>query len=219
MVAVNVVAPNQQLVFSAIAPRSAPPISAFPQPPILPCLFRVPDFFVHRGAEPFGDYPQQLSSSSGQVEAVTYRQQAGYYALRYDDAEAQPPGALLVLRDERGAIALFEGEPAVPGPRSQLGEAADLAALPVYGAPGLMAVPTGEIFVRFGDGIDARDRAADLAQVGYRIDRLLDFAPQGAWVMAESGQISDSLQGLESLAALPDVENVEPQMLMERSTR
>ncbi|NJN29890.1 MAG: hypothetical protein HC824_05115 [Synechococcales cyanobacterium RM1_1_8] len=48
---------------------------------------------------------------------------------------------------------------------------------------------------------------------------MLDFAPQGAWVRSRSGTTLDSLQQIDQLRSLADVENVEPQMLMERRSR
>ncbi|NJM58505.1 MAG: hypothetical protein HC857_15275 [Synechococcales cyanobacterium RU_4_20] len=89
---------------------------------------------------------------------------------------------------------------------------------PVYATSnGLAAVPTGQVFVRFAAGVDARDRAAQLQAAGYTTVKVLDFAPQGAWVQA--GSIAASLNQLQSLESLENIEIIEPQMLMERSLR
>lgn len=199
-------------------------IPGVPARSVLSCLFfRVPDLSAHSesgAVAEFASYPQQLSS--GTATAVTYRQLPGYYAVNFDASSdrsraVQSAGALLVLRHEAGAIALFEGLPSRR--RGGARELSGQTVIPVYGADGVMAVPTGQVFVRFGAGTDARDRASDLAAVGYDISRVLDFAPQGAWVMAQSGHISDSLQALDQLAGLAGVETVEPQMLIERRDR
>jgi len=45
------------------------------------------------------------------------------------------------------------------------------------------------------------------------------YAPNAAWLRARSGEIADALAGTPALDALPDLEAVEPQMLMERARR
>ena len=160
----------------------------------------------------FSQYPEQITTSS-QPSAVTYEQRSGYYALRLADPEAAPEGAVTVIRDEQGAIALFKGLPPVSLKRN--GE----TPLPVYGTGDVAVVPTGEIFIRFQEGVDARDRSADIESAGYTITKVLDFAPQGAWIHARSGEIADSLKRLAQLEGLVGIENIEPQLLMERQLR
>ncbi len=161
----------------------------------------------------FSRYPDQITASS-QPDAATYEQRSGYYAIRLTDPEAEPVGAVTVIRDEKGAIALFKGAPTVSRQRNG-GE----SPLPVYGDGSIAVVPTGEVFIRFQDGVDARDRAADIEAAGYAITKVLDFAPQGAWIHAISGEIADSLQRLAQLEGLVGLENIEPQLLMERQLR
>jgi hypothetical protein len=74
--------------------------------------------------------------------------------------------------------------------------------------------PTGKIFVRFAEHVDAASREKDIASAGYKIVKTLPWAPHAAWVEPET-----SLAQLEDLKALRDMENVEPQMFMERSKR
>ena len=92
---------------------------------------------------------------------------------------------------------------------------------PVYAlkSGGRRAVPTGLVFVRFKTGITPRERCDELENAGYEIEQTLDYAPEAAWVRAKSGEISDALHGLDNLAKITDVENVEPQMLMRRASR
>jgi hypothetical protein len=82
---------------------------------------------------------------------------------------------------------------------------------PIYemdGSGGVQARPSGTVWIRFGEGTDAAARGAEIAAAGYRIDRVISYAPNAALVNA--GSISDALR------AIPGVEAVEPQMLMER---
>lgn len=53
----------------------------------------------------------------------------------------------------------------------------------------------------------------------YELVESLAYAPQAAWLRAPAGDIADALAGLPRLEQLPDVENVEPQMLMESVRR
>jgi hypothetical protein len=74
--------------------------------------------------------------------------------------------------------------------------------------------PTGRVLVRFaaGDRIDAHQE--ELQAVGYELDAPLGFAPQAGYVRPAGGD-----SGLDRLRAIPGVEHVEPEVLMERSTR
>lgn len=74
-------------------------------------------------------------------------------------------------------------------------------------------VPTGRVLVRFSPDQQAEARGADLATVGYEIDEVLSYAPSAAWVRSADGDVAGALASLDRLAALPDVENVEPQMI------
>jgi len=88
---------------------------------------------------------------------------------------------------------------------------------PIYemdGSGGVQARPSGTVWIRFGEGTDAAARAAEIAAAGYRIERVISYAPNAALVNA--GSIADALSHLDALRAIPGVEAVEPQMLMER---
>ena len=180
---------------------------------LLSCLPSTEQPVKQSDASPgFSRYPEQITANS-QPGATTYEQRPGYYAIRLADPEAEPPGAVTVIRDEKGAIAVFQGLPPTSSRRD--GE----SPLPVYGTGDIAAVPTGEVFIRFEDGINASDRSADLKAAGYAITKVLDFAPQGAWIRAISGEVADSLQRLTQLEGMVGVENIEPQLLMERQLR
>jgi hypothetical protein len=87
---------------------------------------------------------------------------------------------------------------------------------PVYemNGSGVQARPSGTVWIRFAEGTEAAARATDIAAAGYRIERIISYAPNAALVNA--GSIADALSQLDALRAIPGVEVVEPQMLMER---
>lgn len=84
------------------------------------------------------------------------------------------------------------------------------------GAP---AVATGRVFIRFSEQVDAASRADEIASAGYRIGQTVPYAPNAAWLEPQSGNIADALSHLGDLQSLADVENVEPQMIMERGKK
>jgi hypothetical protein len=92
---------------------------------------------------------------------------------------------------------------------------------PVYEVQpgGTPAVPTGRVFVRFASSVNATARRNQIRSAGYHIVQELPYAPQAAWVEANSGDVQDSLRNLDKLKKLDDVENVEPQMLMPAARR
>lgn len=76
-------------------------------------------------------------------------------------------------------------------------------------------VTTGLLFVRFREGIRAEDQAAALASAGFEIERVPPWAPHAAWLRPRTGGGADP----DRLSGLPDVEHVEPQILVERAQR
>lgn len=145
---------------------------------------------------------------------VWYLRQPGLFAVHDAESGATRADALLVLND--GAIAVFKEDvdaAARVGPNAIL--------TPVYSvaSAGRLAVPTGLIFLRLRADAHAQDYRERIAKAGYRIDSIPSYAPQSAWLRSQSGDICDSLQNIATLEALPDVENVEPQMLMEAARR
>jgi hypothetical protein len=164
----------------------------------------------------FIDYPQEFPAATASDSSV-YTRLPGFYAIhggRSDAAGAEPVQTL-----EDGDIAIMRGEP----------DSADIAAAPnrltpVYtlksgGAGGSMAVPTGRVFIRLADGVKVGDRETEIDQSGYEVDQTLDYAPNAAWLRARSGSIAYALNSIQALQRIADVENVEPQMLMQASYR
>jgi hypothetical protein len=87
------------------------------------------------------------------------------------------------------------------------------------GEKGSLAVATGAVFVRFREGIRPEERADALAEAGFGVEQTPPYAPHCAWLRPHSGRVGDALTGLEKLRAVPDVEHVEPQMLMKSHRR
>jgi len=152
-------------------------------------------------------FPRTLRASTEQPKVV-YRRLPDLIAIH---------GGVEVPRDLEKVVS-FEDPPVLV---CRLGEGPVPRALPqstvgaVYsltprGAP---AVPTGLVLVRFAEGVVATRRGDMLAREGFTLVDVLPYAPGAAWVRAISGGISASLAGIKALESLPDVVNVEPQML------
>jgi hypothetical protein len=155
----------------------------------------------------FARYPQQVRASK-EGTSSTYLRQPGYYAVHDRPPGCPAPDAHQLLND--GAIAIYQGD---PGDRTAAGEG---TLGPVYALQpgGTPAVPTGLLFVRFADGVPAEARRPAFEQAGYEIVKSPRYAPHTAWVRSRSRDMAAALEGLPALERLPDVENVEPQMLM-----
>lgn len=156
----------------------------------------------------FSKYPQQIRVVKDQ-STILYDRRPGYYAVHYNHPNSVAEQAVLQLND--GTIAVFAGEP----------DELDNTLSPIYTLQpdGSLAVPTGLIFIRFVAGVDVELHRQAIKQAGYEVADSLDYAPHAAWLRAQSGKILDALKGISRLEAIPDVENVEPQMLMARVQR
>lgn len=156
----------------------------------------------------FSEYPQQIRVVKDQ-STILYDRRPGYYAVHYNQPNSVAEQAVLQLND--GTIAVFAGEP----------QELDNTLSPIYTLQpdGSLAVPTGLIFIRFVVEVDVESRREAIAQAGYEVAQKLSYAPHAAWLRAQSGKILDALKGISRLEAIPDVENVEPQLLMARVQR
>jgi hypothetical protein len=159
-------------------------------------------------------YPPQIRFSTERSQ-MHYERSTAAYALHYAHPDTAPPEALQIMED--GTIAVFSAQH-FP---SRSAEDTTLVATPVYTLqPGnVMAVPTGRIFVRFYPNTIATDHSTTLEQAGYVIESSPPYAPHTAWVRSSSGNIAEALSNIPSLEAMPDIENVEPQMVIEHSLR
>jgi hypothetical protein len=162
----------------------------------------------------FAKYPLEVRNRTEKPFTV-YRRSRDHYAVHRLGADVAPSGdAVATMREEDRLIEIFRGTPdtdaASPG---------DVG--PVYAAQsgGSSAVPTGRVFVRFKDGVRAGEYRQQIERAGYEIEQSPEYAPHTAWLRSRSGKIIDALAGVQALEKIDDVENVEPQMLMQRVSR
>ncbi len=161
-------------------------------------------------------FPAQFSASTEHQELLYVREE-GYYAV----PSWQPvrDESLPVTVFAEGDIAVFKGDPEKDSEPTRDYKEESLLAVYTLKPSGGIAVPTGSVFVRFAENIDVSLQQASLQRAGYLIERTLSYAPNAAWVRAQSGDVAEALNGLAALAKLPQIENVEPQMLSERASR
>ena len=144
-----------------------------------------------------------VDTSRGRAE---YVRAEGLYALRGNHGPEPPEPAQLEL--EGGKIRVFEGAP----PRGVADE--DLTAVYRLGPRGSLAVPPGSVFVRFRERANPAAYAREIESFGFAITRGLPYAPHCAWVEPRSRRVGDALANFEKLRHIPEVEGVEPQLLM-----
>ena len=126
------------------------------------------------------------------------------------------PAQLAELLLDDGKIAIFKVE---ANNSLSAGKAGTVGAVYRLTPGGSLAVPTGRIFIRFAEGLDVNSVKEELDNAGYEVTETLAYAQNAAWLQTRSGEIADSLNGLAGLKKLPNVESVEPQMLMESVRR
>jgi hypothetical protein len=158
----------------------------------------------------FSEYPDQVRAGT-QRAGVRFVRKPGYYAEHGRRHDTPARGAKLVLDD--GRVAVFQGEP----PADEKRTSPPVALSPIYELQpgGSAAVPTGLIFIRLSEGVDVTSRIQEIEHTGYEIAQKVPYASNAAWLRATSASIADALAGIPRLEGLPDIENVEPQMLMQ----
>lgn len=149
------------------------------------------------GSDAFARFPDRVPAGK-QASGRVWVKMPGHYALVDNTAQT---------------VAIMAGA----GPPDPL----DSRYRPVYALEGGSppAAPTGQIYLRFSPSVAAASRADQIAAAGYTIERAISYAPHSVWLRAASGDAADALSSLPSLERLPDVDNVEPQMLSIRGTR
>jgi len=157
----------------------------------------------------FAEFPKTVKASSASPEN-TYRMVDTHVAVH-----GAPPAS--------GAILDFAPEQISVYPIERLAEmSADASRVtPVYSLTkgGTLAVPTGLVFVRLAEDQKLADHANEFRNAGYEIARAMPHADNAGWLRAASSSMADSLAGLDRLAAIPGVENVEPQMLSQAARK
>lgn len=156
------------------------------------------------------DYPKRVSV--GTDKAAAYELRADLHSVRHA-AGASQDEAVAVIPDGKAAFAVYKGTPSHDRGIEDVG--------PVYsaGPDGPIAVPTGRVFVRFANGVRADERKKEFEKAGFEIDKTLSYAPNAIWLRPASGGVHRALPALASLNKLPDVEHVEPQLLLERELK
>src|SRR5262245_9968887 len=151
----------------------------------------------------FSAFPRTIKAST-QHGASQYKLAEGYFAVHGLPAAA---GAALPFSPEKIALYPIDQLAHVDAPSSQLTPAYAL------GKGGALAVPTGKVFVRLAEDQKFAERAKAFRDAGYEIDQTLSYASNAGWLRPTSSSIGASLAAVGALAAIPGVENVEPQML------
>jgi hypothetical protein len=162
--------------------------------------------FLQRGKTMAGlsEFPKRLRAST-QKPDVVYVRDDEHYAVHGQPAK----GRGVVMAEGESGIAVFEGQP----------KSLSKNMTAVYRNDAALAVPTGRVFVRFAEGVEAGDRLKTIEQAGYCIEQQLSYAPNAAWLSNPDGDIACALSHIEQLEQLPDVENVEPQLLTPRALK
>lgn len=157
------------------------------------------------------EFPERLRAGTNRGDTF-YARVPGYYAAHGSREDADTTGAVMTLKEE--GIAVYSGEP----DDSQ----ADAARVtPVYELQpsGPLAVPTGQIYIRFREGVAADSRRREIENAGYEIVKTSQYTPHTAWLKSASDSIAHALSNIHALERLADVDNVEPQLLTVRATR
>ena len=171
---------------------------------------------MHSRHYSFSNYPREIRSGT-QRPFTVYTLLPDHYAVHREQADILPSDAATLAMSEAGRmIEVFRGEADESEQVASQAEVCPVYALQPGGTP---AVPTGRIFIRFKENIPAQERRREIEQAGYEIAQAIVYAPHAAWLRALSGAIVDALTGIPTLEKIADVENVEPQMLMQRANR
>lgn len=159
-------------------------------------------------------FPREVRSST-QPSAKVYTRLPDHYAIHGSRVNRPPTeNAVLAMGEGEDRVEIFRGE--AEQQKNAPGQVGPVYTLPPGGAP---AVPTGRVFIRFKEGVPVERHLREIEQAGYEIAQRLDYAPHAAWLRAHSGEIADALTQIPALEQIADVENVEPQMLMQRANR
>jgi hypothetical protein len=152
----------------------------------------------------FSEFPDAFPASSENVKCE-YRRSHTHFAIH---GRKPSPGAAIALNSNKIAVYPI-------GRLSDFSQAVQRTPVYALRPGGRIAVPTGRVFVRLAPGQRFEDHVGSFRNVGYEIVETVSYAPNAGWVRSAESSIASALNGLRRLAALPVVENVEPQMLTE----
>ncbi len=163
---------------------------------------------------PLPKFPREVRSRT-QPPVTVYTRLPDHYAVHGPQPDRPPAeNPVLAMGEGEDRIEIFRGE--AEKKNNAPGKIGPVYTLPPGGAP---AVPTGRIFIRFKEKIPVEQRLQEIEQAGYEIVQRLEYAPHAAWLQARSGEIADALTDISALERIADVENVEPQMVLQRANR
>ena len=164
-------------------------------------------------ATPFSDYPTEIKSSTEHPE-LKYVRVSQYFTIY-----GHPPSSIateMTLSGPEGEIAICRGDAAESARVAGISEIAPAYALHPAGP---LSAPSGLVFIRFEDGVNVAARKEEIARADYIVVKRVPQAPNAAWLAAASRRVADALEGIGRLELIPNVVNVEPQMLSERVHR
>lgn len=150
----------------------------------------------------------RLRASTEHPEVV-YTRAEGYHAIK-NAPRAQERSAVLVIKDDDSSYLILKGEPKT---------LSDSVSAVYQGNGDMLVVPTGRVFVRLDEGASAQAYAQAFRKLGFVITQLLPYAPHAAWLEREDGDAAAALRNVGALEKLPQVCNVEPQLLAARALR
>ncbi len=164
-------------------------------------------------ANTFPAYPAEIKASTGHPD-LKYVRKPNYFTIY-----GHPPSGIatvVAFSGSEGEIAICRGDVAEIARAAEVSETAPAYAL----APaGPLSAPSGLVFIRFEDGVDIVARMEEIARADYIVVKRVPQAPNAAWLGATSRRVADALEGIGRLERIPNVVNVEPQMLSERVHR
>ncbi|OED37640.1 hypothetical protein AB833_22835 [Chromatiales bacterium (ex Bugula neritina AB1)] len=91
--------------------------------------------------------------------------------------------------------------------------------LPVYEKGPDIGIATGQISIRLDPEITVLSIASTLKELGYQILSTPGYAPHSGWLASSSGEISQSLDGLNALTEKIKPRHLEVQLLRSRGGR
>lgn len=158
----------------------------------------------------FEEFPERIKVGTKHADKF-YTLVPDYYAVHYGGETWETSNAFMMLEE---GIAVYKGKP-----DKSFDGSTSLTPVYILQQSGAFAVPTGKVYLRFSEGIEAKTQQQKIQSAGYEIVGIPPYAPHTAWVQSVSESIADSLSDINLLEMLSDVENVEPQMLMKRVER
>ncbi len=164
-------------------------------------------------ANTFPNYPAEIRAST-EHPGLRYVRVPHYFTTY-----GHPPRGITTvaaLSGTEGEIVICRGDAAEMVRTAEVLETAPAYAL----APtGPLSAPSGRVFIRFEDSVDVAARMEEITRADYIVVKRVPQAPNAAWLAATSRRVADALEGIGRLERIPNMANVEPQMLSERVHR